>query len=179
MDSTSRRRRRGPARRDGAWSPATKSSGALVQIFDSDVCSAPAELRCDLAQQAVEEVCVVVHPELVRNSQQEGVSGSDRLVLCELLDQPFRLPRVRLAESGNPTVQLPDLIPAPRFATEIRPIQVADDREYAAADRHSRLALMADGLPRDPVPLNLFGLELVERDPRVLAEQRRTHQVHA
>jgi hypothetical protein len=39
--------------------------------------------------------------------------------------------------------------------------------------------LVAGGPPGIPEPLDLFGLELVERHPGVLGEQRRAHQVHA
>jgi hypothetical protein len=49
--------------------------------------SAPAELRGDKLEDAVDGVGVVVHAQLVRDGQEQGVGGGDGLVHGELLDQ--------------------------------------------------------------------------------------------
>jgi len=44
--------------------------------------------------------------ELVRNRQQQCVSGRDRLVIAKILDQLVRFPRVCFAESRDASVDL-------------------------------------------------------------------------
>jgi hypothetical protein len=43
--------------------------------------SAPAKLRCDVAQYRIKDVGAVVHTELIGDSQQQSVGGGDRLIL--------------------------------------------------------------------------------------------------
>ena len=119
---------------------------------------------------AVEEVGVVVDAELVGDGEQQGVGGGDRFVVGEFLDQLLGLSGVGFAEPGGAAVEVPDLVLAVAGRAEVGPVQVGDDREDAAADRDPRPALVAGGLPRLPEPLDLFGLELVERHPGVIAE---------
>ena len=45
-----------------------------------------------MLQHALEHVGVVVHAELVRDRQQQGVRGRDGLVASELLDEPIAGP---------------------------------------------------------------------------------------
>ena len=98
-----------------------------------DTASPPAEFGGNVAQHAVQEVRVVVDTELVRNRQKQRVCRCDRLVLGEIDDQPVRLPGVGLAESGNASVEVADLVPAAGLPTEVCAIHVADDRKDAAA----------------------------------------------
>src|SRR6185312_3628041 len=64
-------------------------------------------------------------------------------------------------------------------ATEVRAVEVVDDREDAAAHRDARFAVVAGVRPSLAEALDLLGLHLVERHAGVLAEQRRAHQVEA
>src|SRR5664279_4517829 len=84
--------------------------------------SAPAKLRCDVPEDAVQQVRVVVDAELVRDGQQQCVRGGDRLVAGELLDELLGLPCVRLAESGCAAVDVPDLVLTARLCAEVRAV---------------------------------------------------------
>ena len=72
--------------------------------------SVPPERGGDVAQQAVEQVRVVVDAELVREGDEQGVRGGDRLVLGQLLDEPVGLAGIRLAEAGDAAVDVADLV---------------------------------------------------------------------
>ena len=100
-----------------------------------------------MAQHAVDEMGVVVDAELVGNGQQQRVCGRNCFVIAEFLDELIRLTGIGLAESSQPTIQVTDLVLAICRVPEERPVQVADDREDASADRDSRLPLMAGGFP--------------------------------
>ena len=52
---------------------------------------APAELRCDVLEDALDRVSVVVNAKLVWHGQQQRVGRGDRLVLGKLLDQDVGL----------------------------------------------------------------------------------------
>src|SRR5918993_992008 len=130
----------------------------------------PAKLRREVAQHTLENVRVVVHTNLVRNREKQCVRGRDRFVLGKFLDELVRLPGVRLAESSESAVQIPDLVLAVRRTTEVSTVQVADDREDASAHRDSRTVLVASGLPGVPEPLDLLRLELVERNAGVFSK---------
>ena len=122
---------------------------------------------------------VVVDAELVGDGQQQGVGRGDRLVLAEVLDQLVGLAGVRLAEARAAAVEVADLVPAAGLAAELGTVQVAEDGEDAPADGDPRLTLVAGGLPGVAEPLDLLGLQLVERHAGVLRQQRRAQQVHA
>ena len=130
-----------------------------------------------MGEDALDDVGVVVDAQLVGHGEQQRVSGGDRLVLGELGYQLVRLTRVGPAEPGGAAVQPADLIRAVPIPPEELPIDVADDREDVAADRDARFPAVPRGLPGVPEPLDLLGLELVERHPDVLGEQGRAHQV--
>ena len=72
-----------------------------------------------------------------------------------------------------------DLVAALGLAPEVGPVQVVDQREDAPADRDAWFAFVSGLFPGVPEHLDLLGLQLVERDPGVLGEERRAHQVHA
>src|SRR5207253_1583294 len=105
--------------------------------------SAPAELRRDVPQDAVEDVRVVVDAELVRHGEQQGVRGRHGLVLGQLLDQLVRLAGVGLPEAGDAPVDVADLVTAGRVVAEVRAVEVAHEREDAPAHGHARLARVA------------------------------------
>ena len=65
-----------------------------------------------------------------------------------------------------------------RLRGRIGAVKVVNDRKDAAADRDARFPGVAGVGPRFAKPLNLLGLQLVERDTSVLAQKRRAHQVH-
>ena len=62
----------------------------------------PAKLRREVAQHTLDDVRVVVDAELIRDGQKQRVGGRDRLVVGKFLNEPVRLPGVRLAEPGRP-----------------------------------------------------------------------------
>ena len=51
------------------------------------VVSAPAEFRGDVLEDAFDRVGVIVHPQLIRDGQEQGVRGGDGFVRSELLDK--------------------------------------------------------------------------------------------
>src|SRR5262245_10776731 len=55
----------------------------------------PAELGSDVVEDALDDVGVVVHAELVGDGEQQRVGRSDRLVLGELLHELLRVGGVR------------------------------------------------------------------------------------
>jgi hypothetical protein len=124
----------------------------------------------EVAQHTLEHVRVVVDAKLIRNCEQKCVRRRDRLVFCEFLDELIWLSGVGFAESGRAAVQVTDLVLAACRVTEVGAVQVADHRGDAAAYRDSRLTCVAGGLLGVTEPLDLLGLELVERDTGVLSE---------
>src|SRR5262245_35018392 len=62
--------------------------------FISVARSAPAEFRSDEFEDALDRVCVVVHTQLVRDREEQGISRRDGLVAGELLNQRVGLPGV-------------------------------------------------------------------------------------
>src|SRR3954452_16545721 len=125
--------------------------------------SPPAELGCDVAQQGVDDVRVVVDAELVGDGEQEGVGRRDRLVLRQLFDQLFGLTGVRPAEPGRAAFEISDLVLAAGLLTEVGPVEVTDQWEDASADRDPRLTVVTRRLPGVLEPLDLLGLQPVER----------------
>ena len=108
-----------------------------------------------------------------------SVSASRRRRRGQLLGDRVGLADVAAAEARDPAVEVAELVarsPPPR--AEVRAVQVGDDRQHAAADRHPRLALPARLGPGRAEERDLLGLQLVERHAGVLGEQRRAHQVH-
>ena len=103
-----------PAKALSAGADAVRHPG--VQTTRRSERSAPAQLRRDVPDDAVQQVRVVVDAELVRDRQQQRVRGGDRLVPGELLDELVGLPGVRLAESGQPAVDEADLVLAAGLA---------------------------------------------------------------
>ena len=85
----------------------------------------PPEIGCEVPEHALDEVGVVVDPELVRDGEQQGVRGRDSLVLGEVLDQLVGLAGVRLAEPGDSAVEVADLVLAAGLAPEVGAVQVA------------------------------------------------------
>jgi hypothetical protein len=62
-------------------------------------------------EDAVDDVGVVVDPDLVGHGEQQRVGGCDRLVLLELSDQQVRLRRIRPAEDRlGLRIDEPDLV---------------------------------------------------------------------
>src|SRR5829696_6398673 len=108
---------------------------------------APTKLRRDMAQHSLHEVRIEVDAELARDREKQRVRGFDRLVFGKFLHELIRLPGVSLAKSGQALVQVTDLVLATGLVTEVRIVDVADDREDAAAHRDSRLTLVAGCLP--------------------------------
>ena len=49
--------------------------------------STPAEFRSDVFEDALDGVCVVVHTQLVRDGEEQGVGCRDGLVMGELLNE--------------------------------------------------------------------------------------------
>src|SRR5580658_1913352 len=66
--------------------------------------SPPAQRRGDVFEDRLDDVGVVVDPELVGHGEQERVGFGDGLVLLELLDQHVGLSGVAAAENGAPVV---------------------------------------------------------------------------
>src|SRR5450755_446337 len=105
--------------------------------------SAPTKLGRDVLQERFQDVCAVFDSELVGDREQQRVGGSDRLILRELLDEPLGVSGVRLAEARLTAVEEADLVLRVAFAAEVSAVEVVDDREDAAADRHAGHAGMA------------------------------------
>src|SRR3954447_16020472 len=74
--------------------------------------SAPAQLRREVGQHALDDVGVVVDAQLVRHGEQQGVGGRDGLVLGQLGGELVRLAGVGLPEAGVAAVEVPDLVGA-------------------------------------------------------------------
>jgi hypothetical protein len=85
--------------------------------------SAPAEARCDMGQDALQHMQVVLHAQHIRHRQQERIRGSDGLVLFQLLDQTVGLVRVAAAKDAAEIVDLTDLITF-LAAAKIRPVHI-------------------------------------------------------
>ena len=74
----------------------------------------PPELGCDVLEDALDDVGVVVDAELVRHGQEQRVGGGDRLVLGQLADEQVGLGGVAAAEDGpRGRVDVADVILAP------------------------------------------------------------------
>ena len=101
--------------------PASRAEEARHEA--TPAASAPAQLRRDVPDDAVQQVRVVVDAELVRDRQQQRVRGGDRLVLGELLDELVGLPGIRLAEPGRAAVDEADLVLAARLRAEVRAVE--------------------------------------------------------
>ena len=96
--------------------------------------SAPAETRSDVSEDRLEDVGVVLDAELVRDRQQHGVGGRDRLVAGQLLDQLVWLGRVRAPEHGPEVVDDADRVLGVEVVPEVRAVLVGDQREDRTAD---------------------------------------------
>src|SRR5690606_19522240 len=110
--------------------------------------SAPAQTRCHVGDDALHEVCVVVHPELIGHRDEHRVRSRDRLIPRKLLDQRVRLAGIRLAEPSPSALQEADLVLAARLESEVVPVEVTDQREDAATYRDPRLPAMTRLAPR-------------------------------
>ena len=107
-----------------------------------------------MGQDGLDDVRVVLDPELVGDGQQQGVGGGDGLVLLELLDELVRLGRVASAEDRlGARVDVPDLVLVGAAAAEVGPVAVVGEREDGPADRDPGLAVVARFLPRLAVGL--------------------------
>ena len=116
--------------------PYVRAGRPRVPMGDpADRRSAPAELRGEVSQDAVEEAGVVVDAELVGDGEEQGVGGGDRLVVGEFLHQLLGLAGVGLAEPGRAAVEVPDLIVASARRAEVRPVQVSAVRVCDSGDR--------------------------------------------
>src|SRR5215813_1754806 len=105
--------------------------------------SAPADLRGNVLEDALDGVRVVVHTQLVRDSQEQRIGSGDGFVPGELFDQDVGLRGVRAAEDGaGGRVDVADLILVPSVAAEVGAVAVVDEREDAAANRHARFTPM-------------------------------------
>ena len=94
------------------------------------------------------------------------------LVRLELLDQHVRLGRVGAAEDGaGLLVQIADLVLLLTLVAEIHPVAVVDQREDAAADRYTRLAVIACFLPGFPEGADLLRLLDMELDGKPFTAQ--------
>ena len=91
---------------------------------------------------------VVIHPQLIRNGQEQGVGGGDGFVRGKLLDEYGGLGGVRAAEDrAGVRVDVANLVLVASVASEVGPVAVVDQREDAAADRDARLPLVPGLLP--------------------------------
>src|SRR6188472_122982 len=142
--------------------------------------SAPAEGRRDVLHDALDDVRVVLDAELARHGEQERVGGGNRFVLGELGDEHVRLCGVRATEDrARALLDVADVVVVAPAAAEVATVEVVDEREDAAADRDTRLALVPRLLPCVAKRLNVPRLDDVERiAARVVEDQRRAHQVH-
>src|SRR5690606_31030512 len=61
---------------------------------------APAKARCDVLENALDDVGVVVDTQLVGDGQQQRIGFGDRLVPPQLLDQLVGFGRIAAAEDG-------------------------------------------------------------------------------
>ena len=130
--------------------------------------------------EGVEDVQVVVDAELARDGEHDGVGGSDGRVGLELLDELVGLGGVGLAEGRAEAVDHADLVAAAlALQAEEVPVEVADDREDAAGDRHPRRPVVPGLAPRGAVELDLLALQLAEGGAGRLGEQGRAHEVDA
>src|SRR5262245_54929179 len=126
--------------------------------------SAPAQLGSDVLENALENVGVVVHAELIGDREEQRIRGHDRFVMGELFDERVGLTRVRAAEDGTRVgVDVADLILVMGVATKIRAVAVIDDREDAAAHGHARLTPVSGLLPGLTIGFDLLSLLDVQR----------------
>jgi len=92
-----------------------------------------------MLEDRLDDVGVVVDPELVGHGQQQRVGFRDAFVLLELLDEDVRLGGVAAAEDGAlAAAEKADLVALLAAAPEIHPVAIVGEREDAAADRHPR-----------------------------------------
>src|SRR4051812_36638572 len=131
---------------------------------------APADRRRDVVDDRPQQPGVVLHPELVGHGEQQRVGLSDRGVAAELLGDDVRLADVAAPKAGDRALEVADLVLAlaPGAVAEVLPVEIADDRQDAAAHRDARLALPAGRRPRTPEDRDLLGLEVAERHAGVL-----------
>src|SRR3954466_1226716 len=88
------------------------NTGAACPVPAPGGAAAPAELRREVGQHALDDVGVVLHAPLVGHGQQRGRGGGDRHVLGQSGDQLVRLARVGLPEAGVAAVEVADLVGA-------------------------------------------------------------------
>jgi MFS family permease len=140
----------------------------------------PAESWRHVSENAVDDVRVVVNPELIGDGQQQRVGGGDPLVPLELRDELVRLGSVRSAEDRLcRRVDIADLVGLLVALTEVSLVPIVDEGKDAPAHRHPRLALVTRLLPCFAEGLDLLGLLQVKGLVGLVADQRRTLQVHA
>src|SRR5690606_33565836 len=121
--------------------------------------SAPAEFRGDIFEDRLDDMGVIVHAELVRHGQKQGVGFGNRLVAGKLPDEFIRLGGVGPAEDGTcPGVDIADRILLLAAAAEIGPVAIVDERENAAADRDAWRMAVAGRLPGFAISADLRGL---------------------
>ena len=96
-----------------------------------------------------------------------------------MLDEDVGFAGVGSAEASLATVDEPDLVLRLALVAEVRAVEVTDDGEDAAADRDTGLAGVPGFCPGLAKPLDLLGLQLMERHAGVLTEKCRAHQVHS
>src|SRR5215475_12337485 len=142
--------------------------------------SAPAKLRCDKFEDAVYRVGVVVHAQLIRDGQEQGVGCSDGLVRGELFDQHLGFRGVRAAKNGARVgVDVADLVLVASVTSEIDPVAIVDERENAATHRHARLTLVPGLFPCLPVGFDLLALLNVQRFAALVVLESRALEVHS
>src|SRR5574337_1056404 len=169
----------GSAFRSSAWA-GWRLRSSSVRPCGADPESAPAELRGDVAQDALDDVGVVVDAELVGDRQEQRVGGGDGRVGRQLPDESIRLRGVGPAEDGpRRLVDVADLVGLLLGAPEVGPVPIVDQGEDAAAYRDPRLSFVAGLRPSRAEGLDLLGLLDVERLAALVELEGRGHEVHA
>src|SRR5271169_2772760 len=165
-----------PMPRQPSWTHATHSTKRSLLRLES---SAPAETRGDIFEDRLDDVDVVVDTKLIRDSQEQRVSLSDRFVSGELFNEDIGLGGVAAAKNGPRVVaKQADRIVVLTFSSEITTIAVVDERKNAAAHRHTRLARMTGRLPCISKYADLLGLLDMKRTFALDNFERRTLQIH-
>jgi hypothetical protein len=96
-----------------------------------------------------------------------------------MVDEHVRLGGVGPPEGRPQVVDDADLVAGGLTAQpEELLVDVADDREDAAGDRHAWVPVVARLAPRGPVAVDLLALQLAEGGAGGLGQQGRAHEVH-
>src|SRR5262249_53443253 len=148
--------------------------------FDLSSTSAPTKARGDVVQDRVDDVRVVVDPELIGDRQQYRVGRTDGFVSLELIDEDVRLGSVAATKDGPlATAEKSDLVLAIIPAAEIGAVALVHQGENTAAHGYTRLARMPGRLPRLPKDPDLLRLLDVKRASALVDFECRALQAHS